>query len=160
MFVVVGFVLLVDDCRQLYTEHNTHTPFGLDLSSPSFSFPLKKGTFHHLTMNKTTSSKSLSQRPVIGAPSYRSSLKGLQEQALLHRICAEVMSSSSTNRRVFVAPHRADDSSSSSWVRPERVLEILDGALCIAIDDGPLVYRNSSVDSTPLSYQNHTSTQG
>ena len=98
-------------------------------------------------------------RKPIGAPVYQSSLMGLQEQALLHRICAEVMSSSSANRCIFVAPNTRGRSlhvaTSKSWVRPEQVLEILDGALYIAVDEDPLAYAAEKA-KVPLSYASST----
>mmetsp|Transcript_17622 Transcript_17622/g.33131 ORF Transcript_17622/g.33131 Transcript_17622/m.33131 type:complete len:153 (-) Transcript_17622:126-584(-) len=49
-------------------------------------------------------SKGAARRCPIGAPLYKTSLHGIPEQALLHRICAELLSSSS-DQRVVVLPH-------------------------------------------------------
>lgn len=57
------------------------------------------------------------------------SLKSLQDQAILHRICAEVLSSS-PNHRLLLVPKRATKRGPTGTHR-EEVLEILDGALCI-----------------------------
>ena len=54
-------------------------------------------------------------------------LRGFQEQALLHRLYAELVGSSGHNR-VVMLPYRSD---TAALAKPEEVLEILDGALCI-----------------------------
>jgi hypothetical protein len=58
--------------------------------------------------------------------SHPPSLKILQDQAIYHRICAEVMSSSPNHRLVLAPQH-----SGSVRTKRQQVLEILDGALCI-----------------------------
>ena len=100
-------------------------------------------------MKSVSSTKSLEGRS--SAVVYQTSLKGLQEQAILHRLCAELMTSpGSRNQRVLVVPEDHSPAR-SSWARPDDVLEILNGALCII--DTPAV---TSSSSSVLSYQKKT----
>ena len=113
-------------------------------------------------MTHRPSPKATPRHP-IGAPVYKTSLTSLPEQALLHRICAELLSSSN-EQRVVVLPQRRlhpntptkdgqdDLSRTTSWVRPDQVLEILNGALCI-VDDPALRSDSSSAVSSLLSYK-------
>ena len=121
----------------------------LQRSFPSSSFMLMCALLRLIqpnrTMNKKTSHGCQPGQPKSKTPSYQPSLRGLQEQALLHRICAEVMGSS-TSRHILVMPVAKKETSSTSWVHREKVLEILDGALCILEDPLPR-------DDTPLSYK-------
>lgn len=108
------------------------------------------------TMNKDRSgtSDSCLRRPEVGGPSCSTAGSALslmetqKKAALLNRIYAEVRSS--TDRRLLVLPQHAGGGggsascssaspsiNKSSWMthRPEQVLEILDGALCIHVED-------------------------